>query len=100
MVLSSSSWPGESLPAYCAALAAVMENSGFSAAYGSARTLLGDQPAGAFISPPLQAGMLPSLLPAFSAPIGVRSWPRRAICASVAAARAAPLDRVESRADR
>ena len=43
---------------------------------------------GAAHMPPVQAGIVPSLLPAFSAPIGVRSAPRRATSASVSLANA------------
>ncbi|MNP82008.1 hypothetical protein D3C76_1805160 [compost metagenome] len=58
------------------ALLASMENSGFSLAKGSGRTPLPlSNPAGAVVNPPVYAGMLPSLLPAISAPIGVRVTP-------------------------
>ncbi|MCY1183614.1 hypothetical protein D9M73_242500 [compost metagenome] len=79
--MNSAFWPSVRLAAYWSMFCAVMVNKGFSSAYGSGYGV----PAPPNFSPggrprhlPLQAGMLPSALPAFSAPIGVRSWPRRA----------------------
>ncbi|MNN45024.1 hypothetical protein D3C81_1593390 [compost metagenome] len=60
---------------YWSTFCAVMVNSGFSLANGSERKpLLSTEPA-FFARPPVQAGMLPSALPAFSAPIGVSEVP-------------------------
>ncbi|MDT4875984.1 hypothetical protein FQZ97_1113950 [compost metagenome] len=68
-------WPAESLSLYCSALAAVMVNSGCSSAKGSARKPLASMAPALLGRPPVQAGMLPSALPAFSAPMGVRLEP-------------------------
>src|SRR5690348_8349413 len=38
--------------------------------------------------PPVHSGMVPAALPARSPPSGVRSWPRRAACSAVMAAKA------------
>jgi hypothetical protein len=62
--------PSESRSAYWAAFLAFTWNSGFSSAkiwVGMAPSFL---PSSALVMPPVQAGMLPSLLAAFSPPSG------------------------------
>ncbi len=61
----------------------MIENSGLSAANGSGR---GPAPCAAAVMPPVQAGMLPSALPARSAPIGVRVVPSLAASSGATAA--------------
>jgi hypothetical protein len=61
----------------------VIDNNGRSAANGSGR---GPAPCAAAVMPPVQAGMLPSALPARSAPIGVRVVPSLAASAGATAA--------------
>ena len=48
----------------------------------------GSKPAGGLVIPPVHAGIEPSALPAFSAPIGVKSVPNLATCSAVISARA------------
>ncbi len=52
-------------------MAAEIENSGFSLANGSGRACPSRQPGDGVVTPPVQAGMVPSLLPMRSAPTGV-----------------------------
>ncbi|MNE86667.1 hypothetical protein D3C80_1837900 [compost metagenome] len=60
---------------YWSTLAAVMTNSGVSLANGLPRKPLASTGAALGFRPPVQAGMLPSALPSFCAPSGVRVVP-------------------------
>ncbi|MOA04260.1 hypothetical protein D3C78_1238040 [compost metagenome] len=72
--MNMANWPALSLSAYCAAFAAVMVNKGFSPSNGLPTNKLVTGAAPGF-RPPVQAGILPSALPCFSAPSGVRLVP-------------------------
>jgi hypothetical protein len=60
-------------------LLASMEKSIWSSAKMSTRAIPGSQPGGGSVTPPVHSGIVPSALPARSAPTGVRSCPKRAI---------------------
>jgi len=77
--------PGVSFAACCEAFAAVIVNNGLSRGTDR-RSLLARPAAGGCVRPPSQAGMVPSALPARSAPTGVRSLPSREKSRSAAAA--------------
>ena len=62
-----------------------MENSRRSLAKTSTLGMPGFQPGGGFVTPPVHGGIVPSALPAGSAPTGVRSVPSRAASSGVAA---------------
>src|ERR1700752_2411456 len=83
--------PSLSLSAYLSMLFASIESCGFSLAKGSGRRagFLGSKVAGGVMAP-VHSGMVPSLLPAFSAPQGVRVEPSALISSGVAAAAAVP----------
>src|SRR5215831_18641130 len=83
--------PSVSLSAYLSMFFASIENCGFSLAKGSGRRVgfLGSNVAGGVMAP-VHSGMVPSLLPAFSAPQGVRVEPSALISSGVAAASAGP----------
>ncbi|MNP52203.1 hypothetical protein D3C76_1465790 [compost metagenome] len=82
---------------YCSALAAVMVNSGFSLAKGSARKPLASTAPALAGRPPVQAGMVPSALPAFSAPMGVREVPSLATWSAGTAAITLPASSERAR---
>ncbi|MNP28787.1 hypothetical protein D3C76_1217790 [compost metagenome] len=63
--------PSLNLSAYCPAFLAVICSAGFSPGNGSAGISPNFAPATSLVNPPVQAGMEPSALPAFSAPMGV-----------------------------
>jgi hypothetical protein len=66
---------------------ASIESSGFSFAKGSGRTFFDlSKLGGGVVRPPVYAGMVPSLLPAFSAPNGVSSAPSFLASSAVTAA--------------
>src|SRR5690349_12056186 len=68
-----------------------MENSGFSFANGSGRTFFVlSKPAGGVVRPPVYSGIVPSLLPALSAPTRVRVVPSLLASSAVTAACNAP----------
>ncbi|MCY1453087.1 hypothetical protein D9M71_700570 [compost metagenome] len=73
--MNSANWPAVSLSLYWSTLAAVMVNNGFSEANGSLRKPLPSTLPAVVGKPPVQAGMLPSVLPALIEPIGVRLVP-------------------------
>ncbi|MCY1559301.1 hypothetical protein D9M68_963250 [compost metagenome] len=95
--MNMASWPSVSLSLYCSALSLVMTNSGFSASNGLPRKLF-TTGAAPFFRPPVQAGMLPSALPAFSAPSGVRLVPSLAASSGETAAITLLASRVSARA--
>src|SRR5690606_14988145 len=75
------------------AFLAVMVNSGFSLGNGSARKPLASTAPAFLGKPPVQAGMVPAALPAFSAPIGVKVVPSLAASDSETAAITLPANR-------
>ena len=71
---------------------ASIEKSGFSPANGSGRMPSpGLKPAGGVVRPPVYSGIVPALLPGFSAPIGVRVVPSFLASSAVTPACARPL---------
>src|ERR1700738_4432444 len=77
--------PGDTLSLYLSRFCEVIVNRGFSSLKGSTEPISGFQPAGALVIPPVHSGIVPSLLPARSAPLGVRSLPRRSTSAALIA---------------
>src|SRR5437016_10548976 len=70
--------PSVSLSAYLSMFFASMEKSGLSSGNGSGRVFAPGpltKPGGGVVSPPVYSGIVPSLLPAFSAPKGVSVVP-------------------------
>ena len=79
--------PSVRLASYCAMFFASIEESGFSAANGSGRMPSPAlYPAGGVVRPPVYSGIVPALLPAFSAPIGVSVVPSFLASSAVTAA--------------
>ncbi|MNQ35632.1 hypothetical protein D3C85_491230 [compost metagenome] len=91
-------WPGVSLAWYWSRFCAVMVNSGCSLAKGSERKPLESTAPASCGRPPFHAGMLPSALPAFSAPTGVSVVPNLAASSGDTAARAAVENKASDRA--
>ncbi|MNP11236.1 hypothetical protein D3C76_1034130 [compost metagenome] len=94
--MNRANWPALSLSLYCSTLAAVMTNCGFSPSNGlPTKSLLTGAAPG--FRPPLQTGMLPSVLPAFSAPNGVSVVPSWAASFSETAANTLLANRLSAR---
>ncbi|MCY1536247.1 hypothetical protein D9M68_716950 [compost metagenome] len=91
-------WPGVSLSLYWSRFCAVMVNSGCSLAKGLARKPLESTVPAFCGSPPVHSGMLPSALPAFSAPMGVSVVPSLAASSGDTAASAAAENKARDRA--
>src|SRR5450631_3038810 len=80
--------PSLTLSPYCSTFWAVTKYSCFSPAKGSGRRPPFLKSGATVVKPPVHSGMVPSLLPAFSAPNGVKVDFRRAASSAVTAAEA------------